>query len=116
MTKYVEVILPLALDRPFTYISHELDIDLVGCRVIVPFGRNKFYTGIVVGVSEEIPSYPVKAIEEVLDNQAIVSKAQIDLWNWIASYYLCGIGELMRAALPSALLFESETMVHLIDD
>ena len=116
MTKYVEVILPLALDRPFTYINHELDIDLVGCRVIVPFGRNKFYTGIVVGVSEEIPSYPVKAIEEVLDNQAIVSKAQIDLWNWIASYYLCGIGEVMRAALPSALLFESETMVHLIDD
>jgi primosomal protein N' (replication factor Y) len=55
MTKYVEVILPLALDRPFTYISHELDVDLVGCRVIVPFGRNKFYTGIVVGVSEETP-------------------------------------------------------------
>ncbi|MEK9583547.1 MAG: DEAD/DEAH box helicase family protein, partial [Flavobacteriaceae bacterium] len=116
MTKYVEVILPLALDRPFTYISHELDVDLVGCRVIVPFGRNKFYTGIVVGVSEETPTYPVKEIEEVLDNQAIVSKVQIELWNWIASYYLCGIGEVMRAALPSALLFESETMVHLIDE
>jgi len=116
MTKHVEVILPLALDRPFTYISHELDTDLVGYRVIVPFGRNKFYTGIVVGVSEEIPTYPVKAIEEVLDNQSIVSRAQIKLWNWIASYYLCGIGEVMRAALPSALLFESETMVNLIDE
>jgi primosomal protein N' (replication factor Y) len=116
MIKYVEVILPLALDRPFTYISHELDTDLVGFRVIVPFGRNKFYTGIVVGVSKKIPTYPVKAIEEVLDNEAIVSKAQIELWNWIASYYLCGIGEVMRAALPSALLFESETMVHLIDE
>ena len=115
MTKYVEVILPLALDRSFTYLNHELEKDLVGCRVIVPFGRNKFYTGIVVDVSQEIPTYAVKSIEEVLDERPIVSKTQIELWNWIASYYMCGVGEVMRAAMPSALLFESETILSLID-
>jgi primosomal protein N' (replication factor Y) len=115
MTKYVEVILPLALNRSFTYLNHEPEKDLVGCRVIVPFGRNKFYTGIVVDVSQEIPTYAVKSIEEVLDEHPIVSKTQIELWNWIASYYMCGVGEVMRAAMPSALLFESETILSLID-
>ena len=112
-TYFVDVILPLSVPN---YYSYRLPFELnnlvkVGQRVIVPLGRNKLYTAIVKKVHENIPSYPTKYIEYILDEFPIVTANQLALWDWIASYYMCHIGEVMIAALPSSLKLASETKI-----
>jgi primosomal protein N' (replication factor Y) len=113
---YVDVILPLALPQTYTY---RVSIDLieqvkVGSRVIVPFQGNRLYTGIVCKVHHDAPTlYQSKYILNVLDDDAVLSSKQIELWNWIAKYYACTVGEVMNAALPSAMKLTSETKVIL---
>ena len=112
-TYFVDVILPLSVPN---YYSYRLPFELnnlvkVGQRVIVPLGRNKLYTAIVNNVHENIPSYPTKYIEYILDEFPIVTANQLALWDWIASYYMCHIGEVMIAALPSSLKLASETKI-----
>lgn len=89
---YAQVILPLPLQGGFTYeVPPEAERQLrIGARVIVPFGRRKFYTGIVDSVSDRKPEgYELKAIAAVLDSGSlIIKRPQIQLWNWIADYYL----------------------------
>jgi primosomal protein N' (replication factor Y) len=84
-------------------------------RVIVPFGRKHFYTGIVVGIHSRTPETPfeIKEIFTLLDEKPVIRPQQLPLWQWIASYYLCSIGEVCRAALPSGLKLESETIITL---
>lgn len=83
-----------------------------GCRVIVSFGKKKFYTAIIVKVHYIAPEgYETKDIEEVLDSNPILYKYQFDFWHWIASYYLCTEGDVLKAALPSGMKLASETMV-----
>lgn len=115
MTQFVEVLLPLALDRPFTYCWDQLPELQVGQRVIVPFGRSKFYTGVVYKTQIPAPDYPVKTVEQVLDTTPILKKSQFEFWEWIANYYICTIGDVMRASLPSTLLLESESAVSLVN-
>jgi primosomal protein N' (replication factor Y) len=81
-------------------------------RVAVPFGKNKLYTGIVHEIHQEAPeAYEARDIHQILDQMPVVTEHQIKLWHWIADYYMCTLGEVMRAALPSALLLQSETKV-----
>nr|WP_203558540.1 primosomal protein N' [Bacteroides sp. 519] len=113
--RYADVILPLPLPRSFTYsipIGSEESIK-PGCRVVVPFGKKKFYTAIVETVHDKAPSeYEVKEISTVLDTIPILYPNQFKLWQWIADYYLCTIGDVYKAALPSGLKLESETIVE----
>lgn len=118
---YIEVILPLPLNAVFTYSVPDADYRLihVGTRVVVPFGRRKFYTAIVCNMCAAEPSgYEVKEIARVLDppDEPILVHPQLKFWSWIADYYLCTTGDVMRAALPSGLKLESETFVELATD
>jgi primosomal protein N' (replication factor Y) len=111
---FVDVILPLALPRSFTY---SVPADLAaqarkGVRVIVPFGARKFYSAIVQEIHDrDTVPYAVKEIVSVLDERPVVNDLQIRLWHWIAAYYMCTVGEVMKAAMPSGLKLESETKV-----
>lgn len=118
MSQYADVILPLPLQSVFTYaLSKDCETEpQVGSRVIVPFGSRKFYTAIVVRLHDETPSYPTKAISEVLDASPIILPEQLRLWKWIADYYLCTLGDVFKAALPSGLKLESESSVLLNED
>lgn len=78
-----------------------------GVRVLVPFGRNKTYIGLVVGVFEKKETeYKLKSILEVIDKEPIVTESQLRLWNWIAEYYMSSVGDVMKAALPSGMKIE----------
>jgi primosomal protein N' (replication factor Y) len=111
---YVDVILPLALPKAYTYMLSKEEAEFLypGFRLIVPFGKRKMYTAIVVRVHQVAPqTYIPKPIGMVLDETPSVTKTQLQLWSWMASYYMCYEGEVMRACLPAALLLESETLI-----
>ncbi len=114
MQKYVDVILPLPLPGFYTYALPDEQVERVhpGCRVVVSFGRKKFYTAIVREVHDRKPSgYEVKEIFALLDSESILLPGQLPLWEWLADYYLCTPGEVYKAALPVGLKLESETVV-----
>ena len=111
---FVEVILPLSLAKTFTYSVSEAEYDYIkiGMRVAVPFGKSKIYTALVIETHENKPAlYDAKEIHQILDDKPIVTEIQIAHWQWIASYYMCAIGDVYRGAMPSALLLESETII-----
>ncbi len=115
MKKFVDVILPLPLPRYFTYSLPDEWADEVqmGCRVVVPFGRKKYYTAIVRNVHYCEPAdYEVKEVSALLDAHPILLPEQFKFWEWLADYYLCTQGDVYKAALPSGLKLESETMVE----
>ena len=117
MPYYVNVILPLPLERHFTYsvTPQEAEILQPGMRVAVPFGKTKVYTGIVSALHQRPPEvYEAKPIEQILDEEPLVSEKQLRFWAWLASYYMCSEGEVLRAAVPGAYLLESETVVQLV--
>lgn len=115
---FAEIILPLPLYGTYTYlVPDEIESDIqVGSRVLVQFGRKKFYTGIVERVHNEAPDYDVKPLMSLLDPHPIVRYPQLKLWNWISEYYLCSLGEVYKAAIPTGLKPESETFVSLNED
>ena len=113
-TKFVDVILPLALPRLYTYSVPEEYEGMVetGKRVVVQFGKKKLYSAIVHDVHDRAPEkYQTKDILQVIDDEPLVVQSQIRFWEWMAEYYMCTLGEVMKAALPSALKMESETFV-----
>jgi len=115
-TLFVEVILPLAISKNYTYrVPFEMnDAVAVGKRVVVQFGKSKLYTAIVAGIGDLAPEkYEAKYIIEVLDNHRVVTEQQLQFWYWLAEYYMCTVGEVMNAALPSALKLASETRIVL---
>ncbi|WP_034895068.1 primosomal protein N' [Gillisia sp. Hel_I_29] len=116
MDFYIDVILPLPLDNLFTYKVNEEEADFLnpGARVAVPFGKTKIYTGIVSKIHNEKPLvYEAKPIEQILDKTSIVTITQLEFWFWVSRYYMCTVGEVMKAALPGAFLLESETLIEL---
>ncbi len=115
---FAEVILPLPLYSTFTYsVPPEMEaLVQAGSRVLVQFGKKKYYTAIVEATHSEQPSYEVKPIMAVLDSSPIVRYPQLKLWRWIADYYLCSPGEVFKAAVPTGLKPESETFVSLNPD
>jgi len=113
---YVDVILPLAIGRPYTYhVPEELVVQVqVGVRVEVQFGKSKLYTGLVMNIHHQAPEQQQpKSIISIIDEQPIVNEQQFKLWRWIAAYYLCSLGEVMNAALPANFKLSSETRVTL---
>ncbi len=111
---FIDVILPLPLEKLFTYRITEAEASFLkpGVRVAVPFGKSKIYTGLVAAIHQNPPdAYEAKAIHQILDQSPVVNAKQLELWHWISSYYMCSLGDVYRAALPSAFLLESETIV-----
>jgi primosomal protein N' (replication factor Y) len=111
---FVEVILPLSLAKTFTYSVSEAEFHYIkkGMRVAVPFGKSKIYTALVIDFHQNAPTlYDAKEIHQILDDKPLVTPTQIEHWQWIATYYMCAIGDVFRGAIPSALLLESETVI-----
>lgn len=112
---FADVVLPLAVPGAYTYRIPEslLGRVVMGSRVVVPLGKSKRYTGIVLRLHEEtsdLATDSLKDIEELVDTTPLLLENQIALWRWMAHYYLCYPGEVMKAALPSGLKLESETL------
>ncbi len=111
---YAEIIIPLALPKNYTWLIPEqmLETVRVGCRVEVNLGKNKKYAGVVKKVHDEKPEFfEPKEILNILDTEPVVFEEQLQLWEWMASYYMCSEGEVMAAALPSHFKLSSETIV-----
>ncbi|SHF51402.1 primosomal protein N' [Chryseobacterium sp. OV279] len=114
--QYAQIVLPLNLKGSFTYkVPEELMPDIQpGMRVLVPFGGKKIYTGIVFELHDNAPeNFVAKEVISILDDQPILPEEQINFWNWLSDYYLCGLGEIYRFAFPSSLKLESETYLKL---
>ncbi len=110
------LILPVPVDRLFTYfIPENLREDAVpGKRVIVQFGARKFFTGIIYQLTDTVPEgITPKPIDLILDDQPIVKPVHMDFWLWMAEYYMCSPGDVMKTALPAGLRIESETKIEL---
>jgi primosomal protein N' (replication factor Y) len=118
-TLFVEVVLPLAIAKNYTYrVPFELnDTIAIGKRVVVQFGKSKLYTAIVAAITEHPPEkYEAKYLLEILDDRPVVTQQQLLFWKWLGEYYMCYDGEVMNAALPSALKLASETKIELNKD
>lgn len=113
-----DIVLPLAVPGAYTYtVPEELaDRITVGSRVVVPLGQRKTYTGIVVRYPGTPPATDVvlKAVADIVGDRPLLFPVQLDLWRWLADYYICTPGEVMKAALPSGLKLESETAVRAV--
>jgi primosomal protein N' (replication factor Y) len=114
---FADVILPLPLEGHFTYrvpIAFQLKMK-TGIRVIVQFGKRKFFSALVYRLHQNVPSgdFEIKNIDAILDEEPIIDQKQLKLWEWIAGYYCCTLGEVFKAALPSGLKLESQTKISL---
>lgn len=113
--RFAEVIVPVSVPLLYTYAIPDTFIPqcVQGVRVVIPFGKSKIYSAIVRSVSDVAPeNCEIKEIIEVLDNIPIINAIQLQFWDWIASYYLCSLGEVYRNAVPSSLKLESETILY----
>lgn len=118
-TLFAEVILPLAISKNYTYrVPFELNDEIaVGKRVVVQFGKSKLYTAIVANITGDAPEkYEAKYLVDILDQQPLVTTQQLHFWGWMASYYLCNVGDVMNAALPAAFKLASETRIRINKD
>lgn len=119
MQFFIDVLLPLPLPRAFTYWVNEAEFDFLspGFRVGVPFGKNKLYTGLVYKKHRVAPqAYTPKTIEVILEDHSIVTPQQLQFWEWLSDYYRCSMGNILRAALPSAFLLTSETSISRVKE
>ena len=118
ITLFAEVLLPVPVPGTFTYrVPYLLNDSIhVGQRVAVQFGKTKILSGLVVGLTEKVPEVEVKYLSDILDSEPIVNPIQLRFWEWVKTYYLCHLGEVMQAALPSALKLSSESKVALSPD
>ncbi len=113
---FIDAILPIPLKQTFTYSVNKDEAAFLkqGMRVAVPFGKSKVYTGIVYQVHDQPPvGYETKSIDHILDEEPIITSIQMKHWEWLAGYYMCSLGEVIKAALPGAFLLESETIIKL---
>ena len=114
---FADVVLPLAVPGAYTYLLPDAMVakTVVGTRVVVPLGKSKRYTGIVIRLHENATNISYKEVEEIVDSRPLLLPQQIDFWRWMANYYMCFPGEVMKAALPSGLKLESETVYSLAE-
>ena len=116
---FADVVLPLPLQKLYTYRlpTEFFEFAVEGKRVFVPFGNRKVYTGIIVRLSTQAPqNYEALNIISVIDDNPIIDHKQLDFWKWVAEYYMCGLGDVMSAALPAGLKMASESFIALQDD
>lgn len=109
-SRFVEVLLPLPIQGSFTYsVPEEWQNKVVeGQRVIVPFGSRKQYTGIITRVEATGTSAGIRPVIALLDETSILDSVQLAHWEWMAGYYFCSTGEVLRAALPSSMKPDEE--------
>jgi primosomal protein N' (replication factor Y) (superfamily II helicase) len=115
-TLFTELLLPVPVAKLFTYrVPRALQEKiLVGQRAIVQFGDRKILTGLIATIHNKPPlEYEAKYLLEILDDYPVVTDVQLKLFKWIAEYYVCSLGEVINAALPSGLKLSSESMVQL---
>jgi len=115
VTYFADLILPVPIPKLFTYrVPRDMaDLLKVGARVIVPFGKNRVYTAVVGRIHTQPPSaYQAKYILELLDEYPLVTPYQLELFQWMADYYLCTIGDVLNCALPSGLKITSQSKVQ----
>ena len=118
-TLFADVILPVPVHKEFTYrVPYEMnDYIQGGVRVVVPFGKSKYYTAVVTKVHEHVPAdYSAKYLEYILDESPIITGTQYAFWKWIAKYYMAPIGDVLNAALPANFKLASETKILLHPD
>ncbi len=110
---FADVIIPLALPKNYTWSvpEHFRSQAKPGIRVEVGLGKNKKYAGIIKTIHHQQPTYSTKDILNLLDTDPVVYPQQLQLWEWIASYYMCTEGEVMAAALPAHFKLSSETVL-----
>jgi primosomal protein N' (replication factor Y) len=111
--RFADVVLPLAVPQQYTYqladaISEQAR---VGMRAVVQLGARKLYTGIIANIHQDKPGYPTKPISELLDDLPSITPLQLTFWQWLASYYMCNLGEVMIAALPNGMKLASESKI-----
>lgn len=118
LVTYVDVILPLPLPGSYTYAVPVDWVEFIktGQRVIVQFGKNKYYSAIVKNIHHQKPAFDPKLIESIAEEEAIVTEIQLKFWKWMSEYYMCTEGEVMNAALPSGLKLSSETKIRYNED
>lgn len=119
ITLFVKIILPVPLPKLYTYrVPLEwTDLIFVGLRVAVPFGSKKVYSGIIYEISETPPEgYQANYILDILDEKPIVSVKQLQFWEWISSYYMCYLGDVLGSALPAGFRVQSLTKITLHPD
>ncbi|NOY57994.1 MAG: primosomal protein N', partial [Calditrichaeota bacterium] len=114
---YAEIVFPIPVNHPYTYIIPERFVEDVvpGVRALVPFGPRKT-TGFIVNRVSKTDIKELKEIEEVLDPTPLFTPEVLMLAKWIADYYLCGWGEVLKAALPAGIHIDSEKVVRLVRD
>ena len=118
-TLFIDVIVPLSVANKFTYrVPKDMnEFIAIGKRVIVQFGKTKFYTAVVYNVHTNPPKdYVAKYIDSILDDEPIVTASQLQLWDWISHYYVCNPGDVMNAALPSGLKLSSTSHITINPD
>jgi len=114
--RYADIVLPLA-QPAYTFAVPDGMTVAAGQAVAVQFGPRKFYTGIVWLVHDRRPDFKrIKPIHKILYDRPLLSEEQRALWDWIASYYLCSIGEVMRCALPNLIKPSGDTEEELLQD
>ncbi|GAB4376788.1 MAG: primosomal protein N' [Salibacteraceae bacterium] len=119
MPVYIDVVLPLAIRGTYTYAADDTMADELvrGKRVVVSFGAKRLYTAIIWGLREELPpGTRPKFIEYIVDDVPLVTEHQLQLWQWMSEYYMCGPGMVMAAALPASLRLSSQTAVCILNE
>ena len=118
ITLFAEILLPIPVPGTFTYrVPFAMnDLVRVGQRAVVQFGKTKIMSGLIVSLSEQVPTVEVKYLMDVLDDEPLVNDIQLRFWDWVRSYYMCHLGEVMQAALPAALKLSSESTIALSPD
>lgn len=113
---FADILLPLALEKTYTYRIPPglVEKAVFGKRAEVQFGSRKRYAGLITGISNSNPGYKTKEVISILDAEPIIHSWQYAFWKWLAEYYCCTEGEVMKAALPGALLLSSETVIRLL--
>jgi len=112
--QFADIILPLNLPGPLTYgVPLQWQNSLQsGMRVEVSLGKNKLYSGVVLHLHDNRPeTFTVKPIRSIIDDSPVVLEKQLRFWEWVGAYYLCGLGEVMQAALPAHLKLMNETLL-----
>lgn len=113
---FAEVLLPLPVKGTFTYripVDYRSNAE-TGKRVVVKFGGSKIYSGLILKLHQSEPlQYKAKDIQYLLDEKPVVTSYQLKMWQWVSNYYMAFKGEVMNAALPSAMKLASESKVKI---
>ena len=103
MPRYADIVLPLAQPAYCFSIPEGVEVQQ-GDAVAVQFGARNIYTGIVWRLHDNPPQVKrIKSIGRRLYDVPLLGQAQMRYWEWLAEYYMCSLGEVMRVALPSLI-------------